>query len=198
MINKVILVGNLGRDPEMRFTQDGRGVANLRIATSERWTDRNTNERQERTEWHTVVCFARLAEICSEYLHKGSRVYIEGRLQTRQWEDRDGNQRYTTEVVAREMKMLDRRGESEGFGRGQSGGYGGDNYGGQGGDFDGGGGRNDSYGDQGGGFDNGGYGGGQRSAPPSRAPRQRGPQPASAPPQSPAAEDDDFDDDIPF
>ena len=110
-INKVILIGNLGRDPEMRYTQSQQPVANFSVATSESWTDRNTNERQERTEWHRVVCFRRLAEICGEYLHKGSKVYIEGSLQTRSWEGQDGQTRYITEVVAREMQMLDSRGE---------------------------------------------------------------------------------------
>ena len=110
MINKAILVGNLGRDPEMRYTQDGQAVANFTVATSERWTDRSSNERREQTEWHRVVCFRRLAEICGEYLHKGSKVYIEGRLQTRSWEGQDGQTRYTTEIVARDMKMLDSRG----------------------------------------------------------------------------------------
>ena len=110
-INKVILIGNLGRDPEMRYTQSQQPVANFTLATSDSWTDRNTNERRERTEWHRVVCFRRLAEICGEYLHKGSRVYIEGSLQTRSWEGQDGQTRYTTEVVAREMQMLDSRGE---------------------------------------------------------------------------------------
>ncbi len=116
MINKAILVGNLGRDPEMRYTQDGSAVANFSVATTERWTDRATNERREQTEWHRVVCFRRLAEICGEYLHKGSKVYIEGRLQTRSWEGQDGQTRYTTEVVAREMKMLDSRGGGGGGG----------------------------------------------------------------------------------
>ena len=110
-INKVILIGNLGRDPEMRYTQSQQAVANFTLATSDSWTDRNTNERRERTEWHRVVCFRRLAEICGEYLRKGSKVYIEGALQTRSWEGQDGQTRYTTEVVAREMQMLDSRGE---------------------------------------------------------------------------------------
>ena len=109
-VNKVILIGNLGRDPEIRYTQDQRPIANLRIATSDRWQDRSTNEWRDRTEWHSVVCFARLAEICNEYLRKGSKVYIEGRLQTRSWEGQDGQTRYATEVVAREMQMLDGRG----------------------------------------------------------------------------------------
>lgn len=117
MINKAILVGNLGRDPEMRYTQDGSAVANFSVATSRRWNDRNTNERREHTEWHNVVCFRRLAEVCGEYLHKGSKVYIEGYLQTRSWEGQDGQTRYRTEVVANEMKMLDSRG-------GGGGGYG--------------------------------------------------------------------------
>lgn len=110
-INKVILIGNLGRDPEMRYTQSQQAVANLSVATSDSWTDRNTNERRERTEWHRVVCFQRLAEICGEYLHKGSKVYIEGYLQTRSWEGQDGQKRYSTEVVARDMQMLDGRSE---------------------------------------------------------------------------------------
>ncbi|MCE2425127.1 MAG: single-stranded DNA-binding protein [Pseudomonadales bacterium] len=114
-INKVILIGNLGRDPEMRYTQDQNAVATFSVATSEQWTDRNTNERRERTEWHRVVCFRRLAEICGEYLHKGSKVYIEGQLQTRSWEQ-DGQTRYMTEVVARNMQMLDSRGGGGGFG----------------------------------------------------------------------------------
>ena len=109
-INKVILIGNLGRDPEIRYTQDQRPIANLSVATSDRWQDRATNEWRDRTEWHRVVCFARLAEICNEYLRKGSKVYIEGRLQTRSWEGQDGQTRYSTEVVARDMQMLDGRG----------------------------------------------------------------------------------------
>lgn len=109
-VNKVILIGNLGRDPEMRYTQSQQAVANFSLATSDSWTDRNTNERRERTEWHRVVCFRRLAEICGEYLRKGSKVYIEGSLQTRSWEGQDGQTRYTTEVVARDMQMLDGRG----------------------------------------------------------------------------------------
>ena len=108
-INKVILIGNLGRDPETRYTQSGAPVANFSVATSEGWRDRQTNEMQERTEWHNVVCFARLAEIAGEYLRKGSKVYIEGSLRTSSWEQ-DGQTRYRTEVIAREMQMLDSRG----------------------------------------------------------------------------------------
>ena len=109
-INKVILIGNLGRDPETRYTQGGAAVTNLRIATAESWKDRQTGEQQERTEWHSVVCFARLGEIAGEYLRKGSKVYIEGRLQTRKWQDKEGHDRYSTEIVANEMQMLDSRG----------------------------------------------------------------------------------------
>ncbi len=113
MINKVILVGNLGADPEMRYTQSGTAVANFRIATSERYKDQS-GEWQERTEWHRVVFFGRVAEVCGEYLTKGRQVYVEGRLQTRSWEDKEGNTRYTTEVVGREMKMLGQRGDGGG------------------------------------------------------------------------------------
>jgi single-strand DNA-binding protein len=105
-INKVILVGNLGADPETRYMPSGSAVTNIRVATSESWKDKNTGEQQERTEWHRVAFFGRLAEIAAEYLRKGSQVYIEGRLRTRKWEDRDGNDRYTTEIIADEMQML--------------------------------------------------------------------------------------------
>ena len=105
-INKVILIGNLGRDPEVRYTPSGAAVANFTIATSEEWKDKDTGEKRERTEWHRIVAWGRLGEICGEYLHKGKQVYIEGRLQTRDWEDRDGNKRYTTEIVAQSMQML--------------------------------------------------------------------------------------------
>ncbi|WP_456378809.1 single-stranded DNA-binding protein [Thiolapillus sp.] len=109
-INKVILIGNLGADPETRYTTNGDAVTNIRIATSDTWKDKQTGEQKERTEWHTVVFFRRLAEIAGEYLHKGSRVYIEGSLRTRKWQAKDGNERYTTEIVANEMQMLDSRG----------------------------------------------------------------------------------------
>ncbi len=108
-INKVILVGNLGRDPEIRYTPDGSAIANVTIATSASWKDRQTGEQQEKTEWHRVVFFSRLAEIVGEYLRKGSQVYIEGRLQTRKWQDQSGQDRYITEVVANEMQMLGSR-----------------------------------------------------------------------------------------
>ncbi|AKS42387.1 single-stranded DNA-binding protein [Wenzhouxiangella marina] len=111
-INKVILIGNLGADPETRHTAGGSAVTNLSLATSESWRDRQSGEMRENTEWHRVVLFSKLAEIAGEYLRKGSKVYIEGRLQTRKWQDRDGNDRWTTEIVANEMQMLDSRGDS--------------------------------------------------------------------------------------
>ena len=168
-INKAILIGNLGRDPDVRYTQDGRAVTNFSIATSEQWRDRSTNEQQERTEWHRVVCFGRLAEITSEYLRRGSKVYIEGRLQTRSWE-RDGQTHYTTEVVANEMQMLDSRG-------GGGGGFGGPDDGG-------------GYADRGGPPDRGG---------PAERPVRDQPRRSPPSPPKPAADDaEDFEDDIPF
>ncbi len=109
-VNKVILIGNLGQDPEVRYMPNGNAVANVTLATSESWKDKNTGEQQERTEWHRVVFFRRLAEIVGEYLKKGSKVYVEGRLQTRKWQDQNGQDRYTTEIVADQMQMLDSRG----------------------------------------------------------------------------------------
>ena len=109
-INKAIVVGNLGRDPEVRYSANGNAIANVTIATTDSWKDRQSGERQEKTERHRVVFFGRLAEIAGEYLKKGSQVYVEGRLQTRKWEDRDGNERYTTEIVAADMQMLGGRG----------------------------------------------------------------------------------------
>jgi single-strand DNA-binding protein len=109
-VNKVILIGNLGQDPESRTTPGGTTVTNIRIATSESWTDKQSGEKKEQTEWHTVVMWNRLGEIAAEYLKKGSQVYIEGRLQTRKWQDKTGNDRYTTEIVASEMQMLGGRG----------------------------------------------------------------------------------------
>jgi len=113
-INKVILVGNLGADPETRYMPSGKPVTNIRIATSEGWTDKQSGDKQERTEWHSVVLFEKLAEISAEYLRKGSQVYIEGSLRTRKWQDKEGKDRYTTEIVAREMQMLGGRGGGEG------------------------------------------------------------------------------------
>lgn len=106
-VNKVILIGNLGADPDARFSQSGSAVTNLSLATSQSWTDKETGERKEKVEWHRIVGFNRLAEIMGEYLRKGSKVYIEGSLQTRKWQDKDGVDRYTTEIVANHMQMLD-------------------------------------------------------------------------------------------
>ena len=159
-LNKVMLIGNLGADPEVRSFQNGGKVCNLRIATSETWKDRNTGERQERTEWHTVAIFSEgLVNVAENYLKKGSKVFIEGQLQTRKWQDQNGQDRYSTEVVLRgyngTLTMLDGRGEGGGMGGGgrQGGGYSGG--GGQGGGGAGGGWN------QGGGGSGGGAGGGQ-------------------------------------
>ncbi len=143
-VNKVILIGNLGADPETRFMPSGGAVTNVRLATSESWKDRQSGQMQERTEWHRVVFFNKLGEIAGEYLKKGSKVYIEGSIRTRKWQGQDGQDRYTTEIVASEMQMLDGRGEGGGQGggfapqgnqggQGNPGGYGNDNFGGQGG-----------------------------------------------------------------
>jgi single-strand DNA-binding protein len=117
-INKVILIGNLGQDPESRTTPGGTTVTNIRIATSESWRDKQSGEMKEQTEWHTVVLWSRLGEIAAEYLRKGSQVYIEGRLRTRKWQDKTGNDRYTTEIVAAEMQMMGGRGGGGGGGGG--------------------------------------------------------------------------------
>lgn len=166
-VNKVILVGNLGADPEIRRTQDGRPIANLRIATSETWRDRNSGERREKTEWHRVVIFNEgLCKVAENYLRKGAKVYLEGQLQTRKWQDQSGQDRYSTEVVLQgfnsTLTMLDGRGEGQGggggdFGQGggSSGGFGGGSSGGSGGGFGGG------YSGGGG----GGYGGPQGGGP---------------------------------
>ncbi|MEX2524131.1 MAG: single-stranded DNA-binding protein [Gammaproteobacteria bacterium] len=119
-INKVILIGNLGADPDVRYTASGAAVSNINIATTEAWRDKESGEQQEKTEWHRVVFFGRLAEIVAEYLKKGSQVYVEGRLQTRKWQDKEGNDRYTTEIVANEMQMLGSRGGSGGSDYNQS------------------------------------------------------------------------------
>lgn len=128
-VNKVILVGNLGQDPEVRYMPNGNGVANISIATTDSWKDKNTGQMQERTEWHRVVLFGKLAEVAGEYLRKGSQVYIEGRLQTRKWTDQSGQEKYTTEIVVDmggQMQMLGGRGEQQGGGQyqgQQSGGF---------------------------------------------------------------------------
>ena len=119
-VNKVILIGNLGKDPEVRYSPNGGAVANITLATSESWKDKNTGEQVDKTEWHRVVFFRRLAEIAGEYLKKGSKVFIEGKLQTRKWQDQNGQDRYTTEIVANEMQMLDSKGGgSANFNQGQ-------------------------------------------------------------------------------
>jgi single-strand DNA-binding protein len=113
-INKVILVGNLGKDPETRYMPSGKAVTNFSIATSESWKDKQTGEQKEQTEWHNIVMYDRLAEIAAEYLRKGSQVYVEGRLRTRKWQDKEGRDRYTTEIIANEMQMLGGRGGAGG------------------------------------------------------------------------------------
>ena len=153
-VNKVIIVGNLGGDPETRYMPSGSAVTNMTIATNESWKDKQTGEQKERTEWHKVVMFDRLAEIAAEYLRKGSQVYIEGKLQTRKWQGKDGQDRYTTEVRANEMQMLGGRGGA----------------GGGGGSFGGGGGGQQGGGQQGGGQQGGGQQGGGGSAPPQPGP----------------------------
>jgi single-strand DNA-binding protein len=203
-VNKVILIGNCGQDPETKFTASGAAIANLSIATSDSWKDKQTGQMQERTEWHRVVFFNRLAEIVGEYLRKGSKVYIEGRLQTRKWQDQSGQERYTTEIVGNEMQMLDSRGgDNAGGGSAQQGGYG----------------QSSGYDQQGGGMP------GQQSHSNQGAPRQAAPAPAQSSPrqnapagyqnapqqnyqpsapknapaqQAPAQDMDSFDDDIPF
>jgi single-strand DNA-binding protein len=112
-MNKAILIGNLGKDPEIRYTPSGTAVANFSIATSESWADKESGEKRERTEWHRIVAWGKLAEICGEYLTKGKQVYIEGRIQTRSWEDNDGVKRYTTEIIINQMLMLGTRGSSD-------------------------------------------------------------------------------------
>lgn len=128
-VNKVILVGHLGADPEVRYMPNGGAVANVTVATTESWKDKSSGEKQEKTEWHRVVFFARLAEIVGEYLKKGGQIYVEGRLQTRKWQDKSGVDRYTTEIVASEMQMLGGRGGASG-GAGAGAGSSAGNYGG--------------------------------------------------------------------
>jgi single-strand DNA-binding protein len=176
-INKVILVGNLGADPEVRYTGSGTAITNLRIATSEQWTDKQTGQKQDRTEWHRVVLFGKLGEIAGEYLKKGRQVYIEGSLRTSKYTDKDGVERYTTDIIGNEMQMLGGGGEGGGMGGGGGGGYQQRQQGG--------GGQR-----RGGGDDFGGGGGGYSNAP------QR--QPAPAQDTGPAFNNNFDDDDIPF
>jgi len=159
-INKVILIGNLGNDPETRYMPSGGAVTNISLATSESWKDKQTGQPQERTEWHRVVFFNRLAEIAGEYLRKGSKVYVEGSLRTRKWQDQSGQDKYTTEIVANEMQMLDSRG----------------------------GGQAAPYPDQG-------FNQAPAAAPAAAA---AAPQGGAAAQAAPAADFEDFDDDIPF
>ena len=180
-INKFIIVGNIGQDPEVKYMPSGGAVTNVSIATSETWKDKNTGQPQERTEWHRVVFFNRLGEIAGEYLKKGSKVYVEGSLRTRKWQAQDGTDRYTTEIVASEMQMLDGRGDNAGGG----------NYN-----------QDQQYGGapQGGSFQGGGAPAPQQNRPAQAAAAAGGfggAAPAHSAPQQPAGFDS-FDDDIPF
>ena len=154
-VNKVIIVGNLGKDPETRYSPNGGAICNVRIATTRNWKDKATGEKKEETEWHSVVFYDRLAEIAGEYLKKGRSVYVEGRLKTRKWQDKEGQDRYTTEIIAQEMQLL---GSREGMGGGGGGGGGGDEGGGY---------SRESYGGGGGGGARSGGGGGARKPAPS-------------------------------
>ncbi|PWV70466.1 single-stranded DNA-binding protein [Halomonas sp. A11-A] len=209
-VNKVILIGNLGQDPEVRFMPSGAPVANLRLATTDTWMDKQSGQRQERTEWHSLVLFNKLAEIAQQYLKKGSKVYVEGRLQTRKWQGQDGQDRYSTEIVVNDMQMLDSRGggDFQGGGQAPQGGYQGGQYGGgapqQGGGFGGQpqqggyGGAPQPAGNFGGGQPQGG-GAPQRPAQPQQrpAPPQQGNQQGNYGAPDPGSFDD-FDDEIPF
>lgn len=171
-VNKVTLIGNLGRDPEVRYTPNGAAVCNVSIATTRNWKDKNSGDKVEETEWHRVVFYDRLAEIAGEYLKKGRSVYVEGRLKTRKWQDKDGKDNYTTEIVAEQMQLL---GGREGGGMGGGGG---------------------GYGQQGGGDDFN-----QEAPAPVSRPAARpaaAPRPAPAPAPKSATGFDDMDDDIPF
>ncbi|MDB6162012.1 MAG: single-stranded DNA-binding protein [Gammaproteobacteria bacterium] len=179
-INKVILVGNLGADPETRAMPSGTTVANLRIATSESWRDKQSGEQQERTEWHRVVLFGRLGEIAAEYLKKGSQVYIEGSLRTRKWQDKQGTERYSTEIVGNDMQMLGGRGGGGGMAGGAGSGASGSGAGS---------GQSGSPGAGAGGGGTGGGGGGRGEAYPEYSQSGEG---------SAGGGRDDFDDDIPF
>jgi single-strand DNA-binding protein len=172
-INKVILIGNLGRDPEVRYTPNGAAICNVTIATSRNWKDKNSGEKMEETEWHRVVFYDRLAEIAGEYLKKGRSCYVEGRLKTRKWTDKDGVEKYTTEIIADNMQLLGGR-EGGGGGGGEEGGGGGYSRGNQGG---------------------GGGGGGERSERPAQAAR---PAPSRQPAAKSSTGFDEMDDDIPF
>ncbi|MBZ5488589.1 single-stranded DNA-binding protein [Halomonas aquamarina] len=212
-INKVILIGNLGQDPEVRFTPSGTAVANLNLATSDTWMDRQSGQRQERTEWHRVVLFNKTAEIAQQYLKKGSKVYIEGRLQTRKWQDQNGQDRYSTEIVANDMQMLDGRGgdfqgggaPQNGYGNGggyaqQNGAPQGNHYGGQG--YQNQGHQNQGHQNQGAPQQGNPSQGGQPAPRPQPAPQQGGAPQQGQQNNNFGAPDpgsfDDFDDEIPF
>jgi len=174
-VNKVIIVGNCGQDPETRFMPSGGAVTNLSIATSESWKDKNTGDQQERTEWHKVVFFNRLAEIAGEYVKKGSKLYVEGSLRTRKWQGQDGQDRFTTEIVASEMQMLDSRGGAQG-----------------GGDYQ------QSSNQQSSNQQPSNQQYGQQSAPQQQSAQQNAPQQGQNAPQQAPQGMDSFDDDIPF
>ena len=176
-VNKVILIGNLGRDPEVRYAPSGSAICNVTLATSRQWKDKNSGERQEETEWHRVVFYDRLAEIAGEYLKKGRSVYVEGRLKTRKWQDKEGKDNYTTEVIADNMQLL---GGRDGAGGGEEGGSGG------------------GYAPRGG--SRGGGGGDERGEPPqARSAPASPPRPGAGKPAAKSATGfDDMDDDIPF
>jgi single-strand DNA-binding protein len=194
-VNKVILVGNLGNDPEVRYMPNGNAVANLSIATSESWKDQQ-GQLQEKTEWHKVTMYRRLAEIAGEYLKKGSQIYLEGKLQTRKWQDQQGNDRYTTEVIADQLQMLGGRNESGGGGQ-SGGGQGGYQQSPQGSQNNQGSQNSQSGQNSQGGYQQGGGGqsnqGGGYNKPSQQSPQQA---PQKTPPM--AEPDFDFDDDIPF
>jgi single-strand DNA-binding protein len=177
-VNKVILIGNLGKDPETRYAPSGGAICNVRIATTRNWKDKASGEKREETEWHSVVFYDRLAEIAGEYLKKGRPVYVEGRLKTRKWQDKEGQDRYTTEIIAESMQLL---GSRDGGGGGGGGGYGGDEEGG---------------------YSGGGYGGARGGAARSGGGGGQGAQGGQAPRRQPASQESDafgpMDDDIPF
>ncbi|WP_293266600.1 single-stranded DNA-binding protein [Neptunomonas sp.] len=177
-VNKVILVGNMGGDPEVRYMPSGNAVTNVTLATSESWKDKQTGQNQERTEWHRVVFFNKLAEIAGEYLRKGSQVYIEGALRTRKWQDQSGADRYTTEIVASEMQMLGGRGGSSNNDSGYS--------------------QDQEYSQAPAPQQSRPQSAPQQARPQQSAPPQQRPQQAPSQPQQPAPNFDDFDDDIPF
>lgn len=197
-VNKVILVGNLGRDPEVRYSPDGRAMANVSIATTSVWNDRNTGERREDTEWHRIAFFGRQAEVVAQYLKKGSSIYVEGKLKTRKWTDKDGIERYTTEIIADQMQMLGGRGGQSGQGGGE-GPFDERQYQPAGGNFGGGARSGGGYGAQGGGDE---FSSPPRQASYGQAAPSKAATPAPAPrpaaPSTNVESFDDMDDDIPF